>query len=57
MLHDAFKKISSDPDVQSKLVSFGYQPVWISGAELSQRIASDTAKWREFIAAANLKAQ
>jgi tripartite-type tricarboxylate transporter receptor subunit TctC len=57
MLHEAFKNISSDPDVRSKLVAFGYQPVWISGPALSQRIASDTAKWREFIAAANIKAQ
>jgi tripartite-type tricarboxylate transporter receptor subunit TctC len=57
MLRDAFKKISADPDIESRLPPLGVMPAWISGADLAERIARDTRKWREFIAAANIKAE
>jgi tripartite-type tricarboxylate transporter receptor subunit TctC len=56
MLQDEFKTISAEPELQRKLVSIGLEPTWISGADLAKRIASDTAKWHEFMAAANIHA-
>ena len=56
-LQDEFKKIFAEPDLQPKLSGLGLDPEWISGADLSKKIASDTAKWREFVTAANIKAE
>jgi tripartite-type tricarboxylate transporter receptor subunit TctC len=56
-LHDEFKKIFADQELQTKLSALGLDPEWMSGADLSQRIASDTVKWRDFIAVANIKAE
>jgi tripartite-type tricarboxylate transporter receptor subunit TctC len=53
-LRDEFKKISAEPDIQSRLTAIGLQPEWLAGAEFSQRIADDTRKIREFIAAAHI---
>jgi tripartite-type tricarboxylate transporter receptor subunit TctC len=56
-LHDEFKKIFADPELQSTLLPLGLTREWVSGSELTQKIASDTAKWRDFIAAANIHAE
>jgi tripartite-type tricarboxylate transporter receptor subunit TctC len=56
-LHDEFKRIFADPELQPKLSALGLDPEWMSGAELSQRIVSDTAKWRDFVAAADIRAE
>jgi len=53
-LEAEFKAISASPELQRKLVNAGLTPTWISGAELAKRIAADTVKWHEFIAAANV---
>lgn len=55
MLQDEFKKLSADPEVQHKLLSIGLEPTWISSADLAQRIAADSVKWRDFIKSANIK--
>jgi tripartite-type tricarboxylate transporter receptor subunit TctC len=55
VLETALKKIFADPDLQRRLIPLGLDPEWKSGADLSQRIASDTARWREIIKAANIK--
>ncbi len=57
MLQDKFKKISADPELQRKLLSLGLESAWISGNELSQTIASDIVKWRDFMTAANIHAE
>lgn len=56
MLQAEFKTISTDSGLQRKLMSMGLEPTWISGVDLAKRIASDTAKWREFMAAADIHA-
>jgi tripartite-type tricarboxylate transporter receptor subunit TctC len=53
-LQDEFKAIAADAELQNKLFSIGLEPTWISGADLAKRIASDTAKWHAFMAAANI---
>ena len=56
MLQDEFKRISSDPDMERRMLDLGLEPAWISGADLSQRIAADIVKWRNFISATDIKA-
>lgn len=56
MLQDEFKAIAGDAELQRKLLAIGLEPTWISGADLAKRIASDTAKWREFMATADIHA-
>jgi tripartite-type tricarboxylate transporter receptor subunit TctC len=56
MLQDEFKRISADPDMERRMLDLGLEPAWISGADLSQRIAADIAKWRNFISATDIKA-
>jgi len=56
MLQDEFRAISADAELQRKLLAIGLEPTWISGADLAKRIMSDTAKWHEFMAAADIHA-
>jgi len=56
-LHDEFKKIFADPELQPTLLALGLNREWVSGSGLVQKIASDTAKWREFIVEANIHAE
>ena len=56
-LQDEFKKISAEPDIQAKLTAMGLQPEWLSGPQLAKRIANDTVKIHDFIAAANIHAE
>ena len=56
MLQDEFKRISADPDMERRMLDLGLEPAWISGADLSQRIAADIVKWRNFISAMDIKA-
>jgi tripartite-type tricarboxylate transporter receptor subunit TctC len=56
MLQDELKAIAADAELQGKLLAIGLEPTWISGADLAKRIASDTAKWHEFMAAADIHA-
>ena len=53
-LEGEFKKISEDTTLQAKLAQVGLEPIWLPGAELAKRIATDLAKWRDFMAAANI---
>jgi tripartite-type tricarboxylate transporter receptor subunit TctC len=55
-LHDEFKKIFADPDLQPTLLALGLTPEWVSGSELTKKIANDIAKWRDFTSAANIHA-
>ena len=55
-LHDEFKKIFADPELQPTLSALGLNREWVSGSDLVQKITSDIAKWRDFIAAANIHA-
>ena len=57
MLHDEFKKIYADPELEPKLTALGLDPEWMSGANLSQRIANEIVKWRDFVAVANIHAE
>jgi tripartite-type tricarboxylate transporter receptor subunit TctC len=52
-LHDELKKAYADPELQQKLAILALDPAWLSGAELSRRIETDTAKWMDLIKAAN----
>jgi tripartite-type tricarboxylate transporter receptor subunit TctC len=56
MLQDEFERISADPDMERRMLDLGLEPAWISGADLSQRIAADIAKWQNFISATDIKA-
>jgi tripartite-type tricarboxylate transporter receptor subunit TctC len=53
-LQAEFKKIYADAGVRQKLLSLGLEPAWMSGAELSARIAGDLIKWRDLMTAANI---
>lgn len=55
VLESELKKIFSDPEVQRRLMPLGLDPEWKSGADLSKRIESDTARWRDLIKAANIR--
>jgi tripartite-type tricarboxylate transporter receptor subunit TctC len=55
VLESELKKISADPELQRRLIPLGLDPEWKSGADLSRRIESDTARWRDFIKAANIR--
>jgi len=55
-LHDEFEKIFADPELQPTLLALGLNLEWVSGSDLVQKIASDIAKWRDFIVAANIHA-
>jgi tripartite-type tricarboxylate transporter receptor subunit TctC len=55
VLENELKKIFADPDLQRRLIPLGLDPEWKSGADLLRRIESDTARWRDFIKAANIK--
>jgi len=52
-LYDELKKAYADPELQEKLAILALDPAWLSGAELSRRIETDTAKWMDLIKAAN----
>ena len=52
LLHDELKKAYADPDLQRKLAILALDPAWLSGAELSRRIETDTTKWMDLINAA-----
>ena len=52
-LYDELKKAYADPELQEKLAILALDPAWLSGAELSWRIETDTAKWMDLIKAAN----
>jgi tripartite-type tricarboxylate transporter receptor subunit TctC len=49
--------IFADPELQPTLLALGLNREWVSGSDLVQKIASDIAKWRDFIAAANIKGE
>ena len=57
ILRDEFKKIFAEPELQPTLLALGLTREWVSGSDLVQKIASDTAKWRDFTAAANIHAE
>ena len=57
ILHDEFKRIFAEPEVQPTLLALGLTREWVSGSDLVQKIASDIAKWRDFTAAANIHAE
>jgi tripartite-type tricarboxylate transporter receptor subunit TctC len=56
LLRDELKKAYADPDLQQKLALLALEPAWLSGAELSQRIEADTAKWMDLFKSAGVKA-
>jgi tripartite-type tricarboxylate transporter receptor subunit TctC len=55
-LRDEFKKIFADPELQPTLLALGLTPEWVTGPDLTQKIAGEIAKWRDFAAAANIHA-
>jgi tripartite-type tricarboxylate transporter receptor subunit TctC len=55
LLESELKKFFADPELQRRLIPLGLDPEWKSGADLSRQIESDTARWRNFIRAANIK--
>jgi len=56
-LEEEFKKISAGSEAAQKLLAAGQSSEWISGADLSHTVATDTAKWRDLFAAADIRAQ
>jgi tripartite-type tricarboxylate transporter receptor subunit TctC len=57
ILHDEFKKIFADPELQHTLLALGLTREWVSGSDLVQKIANDIAKWRDAIVTANIHAE
>jgi tripartite-type tricarboxylate transporter receptor subunit TctC len=57
ILHDEFKKIFADPELQPTLLALGLTREWVSGSDLVQKIANDIAKWRDAIVTANIHAE
>ncbi len=56
-LHDEFKKIFVDPELQPPLLALGLTREWVSGSDLVQKIANDIARWRDVIVTANIHAE
>jgi len=56
-LHDELKKAYADPELQQKLAILALDPAWLSGAELSRRIETDTAKWMDLFKSAGARAE
>ncbi len=56
-LHDEFKKIFADPELQPTLLALGLTREWVSGSDLVQKIANDIAKWRDAIVTTNIHAE
>jgi tripartite-type tricarboxylate transporter receptor subunit TctC len=57
LVRDELKKAYADPELQQKLAILALEPAWLSGAELSQRIEADTAKWMDLFKSAGAKAE
>ena len=57
LVRDELKKAYADPNLEQKLAVLGLEPAWLSGAELSQRIEADTAKWMDLFKSAGAKAE
>ena len=57
LVRDELKKAYVDPELQQKLAILALEPAWLSGAELSQRIEADTAKWMDLFKSAGAKAE
>jgi tripartite-type tricarboxylate transporter receptor subunit TctC len=55
-LSDGLAKIFADASLQKKLAPLGLDAEWTSSADVAKRIASDIVKWRDFVAAANIRA-
>jgi tripartite-type tricarboxylate transporter receptor subunit TctC len=55
-LNDGLTKIFADSSLQSKLAPLGLDAEWTSSAEVTKRVASDIVKWRDFVAAAHIRA-
>jgi tripartite-type tricarboxylate transporter receptor subunit TctC len=53
-LHDEMRVIYAEPELAQRLTVMAVDPAWLSGPELSQLIATDTAKWTDFIRAASI---
>ena len=49
-------KVFADAETQTKLASLGSESEWVTGGELAQKIARDTAKWKEVIESAHIRA-
>jgi tripartite-type tricarboxylate transporter receptor subunit TctC len=54
-LEDELKAIFAGPELQHRLTPLGLDPEWKSGPDLSAQIENDTARWRAFITAANIR--
>src|SRR5215831_6099938 len=57
LVRDELKKAYADPELQQKLAILALEPAWLSGAELSQRIEADTAKWMDLFKSAGAKVE
>jgi tripartite-type tricarboxylate transporter receptor subunit TctC len=49
-------KVFADAEMQTKLASLSTESEWVTGGELAQKIARDTAKWKEVIESAHIRA-
>jgi tripartite-type tricarboxylate transporter receptor subunit TctC len=56
-LYDELEKVYADPVVRERLSALGLDPVWMPAAQISQAIATDSARWARAIKAANIRAE
>jgi len=54
-LHDEIRKILAQPDMQSRLKSFGMEPADLTTAQIAAFQKAEVEKWAQVIKAANIK--
>src|SRR5262249_4675074 len=57
LVRDELKKAYADQELQEKVAILAFEPAWLSGAELSQRIEADTARWMDLFKSAGAKVE
>ncbi len=55
-LRTELHKIFADTEMRTKLASLSIESEWVTGSELAQKIARETAKWRNVIESAHIRA-
>lgn len=56
-LNDAIRQIVDEPEIKSRLIELGFEPVSSTPAELAQRVQENTAKWAKVIKNSDIKVE
>ena len=57
MLHKEISNVLTQPEIEEKLASLGFEAIVSTPDEFAARIENDISKWAKVIRAANIKAE